>query len=313
MKVARIRQVAETIREFSLMPVDGRPLEDFTAGAHVECEVTLPDGRTALRAYSLTNAPGDTEAYRVAVARADAGRGGSTFLHALNEGATINVGSPRNDFPLSMSANETLLIAGGIGITPILSMARALSHAGRTFELHYVGRRREVMAFAEEVEALPGATLVFDQGDPAQGINLSSVLAMPRLGRHVYVCGPRPLIDATLAAAKAAGWPPAAIHFELFGSDGPKAGDTAFTVEFARSGKSAEVTVGRTILDVMEELGLNPIFDCRRGECGVCIADVLEGEPDHRDMNLSEREKQAGKLICTCVSRARTARLILDI
>lgn len=312
MKVAEIRQVAEAIREFSLVPLDGRPLEDFSAGAHVECEVLLPDGRVATRAYSLTNAPDDTVAYRVAVARADAGRGGSTFLHALEAGTTIRVGSPRNDFPLSMSANETLLIAGGIGITPILAMARALNHAGRPFELHYVGRRREVMAFAAEVEAMPGAKLVFDEGDPAKGLPLPTLLAMPRLGRHLYVCGPRPLIDATLAAAKAAGWPPASLHFELFGADGPQAGDKPFTVEFVRSGKSAEVPVGRTILDVMEELGLNPIYDCRRGECGVCIADVIEGEPDHRDMNLSEREKQAGKLICTCVSRARTARLVLD-
>lgn len=313
MKVVEIQELAEAVRELALVPLDGGKLESFTAGAHIECEVTLPDGRTATRAYSLTNAPNDTRAYRIAVARAADGRGGSQFMHGLELGATIRVSSPRNDFPLNMSANETLLIAGGIGITPIVAMARALAHAGRPFELHYVGRRRELMAFAGEIEGMPGARLVCDGGDPANGLELSTLTAMPRLGRHLYVCGPRPLIDATIAAAKAAGWPPASLHFELFGAEGPQAGDTAFTIEFAKSGRSAEVGVGRTILEVMEELGLNPIFDCRRGECGVCVADVIAGEPDHRDINLSAREKQAGKLICTCVSRARSDRLVLDI
>jgi vanillate O-demethylase ferredoxin subunit len=308
-----VRQVADAVREVALAPLDGRPLESFSAGAHVECEVRLPDGRAATRAYSLINAPDNVSAYQIAVALADPGRGGSAFVYQLEVGVTVRVSTPRNDFPLAMSASESLLIAGGIGITPILAMARALARGGRPFELHYAGRQRSAMAFADEVEAIPSATLVCDGGDPARGLQLATILAMPRLGRHLYVCGPRPLIEATLAAAKGAGWSPATLHFELFGADGPKRGDKPFTVEFVRSGKSAEVGVGRTILDVMEELGLNPIFDCRRGECGVCVADIIEGQPDHRDMNLSNREKQAGKLICTCVSRATSERLVLDI
>lgn len=312
MRITGLTDVAETIREFALVPVDGQRLDGFSAGAHLDCEVRLPDGRAAMRAYSLVNAPGDTAAYRIAVARSDAGRGGSTFMHALREGGTIRVGSPRNDFPLLMSASETLLLAGGIGITPILAMARALSHGGRPFEVHYVGRRREVMAYADEIEAMAGARLIFDGGDPARGLDLSAVLSGVREGRHLYVCGPRPLIDAVLAKAKEAGWPQRQLHFELFGADGPQSGDRSFTVEFARSCKTVDVPVGRTILDVMEEIGLDPLFDCRRGECGICVTDVIEGEPDHRDMNLSEREKRAGKLICTCVSRAKGGRLVLD-
>ena len=312
MTIIAVRDVAEGIREFALAPTDGRPLDGFTAGAHVECEVTLPDGRAATRAYSLTNAPREDDAYRIAVNRAPEGRGGSAFMHGLAAGTMIRVGTPRNDFPLEMHAEDSLLIAGGIGITPILAMARALGHAHRPFAIHYVGRARELMAYGDEVAAIPGAALVCDGGDPAKGLAIAELVAAPRPGRHLYVCGPRPLIEAVLAAARVAGWQESHLHFELFGADPPAAGDAPFTVEFRRSGKTAEVPVGRTIMDVMEELGIEPLFDCRRGECGICVTDVVEGVPDHRDMNLSQREKEAGKLICTCVSRARTARLVLD-
>lgn len=168
------------------------------------------------------------------------------------------------------------------------------------------------MAYADEIEALPGARLIADGGDPSKGIDLAVLLGDVRPGRHLYVCGPRPLIEAALAAAKSAGWTERQLHFELFGAEAPLSGDTPFTVEFAASGKVAVVPVGKTILDVMEEEGLDPIFDCRRGECGVCIVDVLSGEPDHRDLNLSEREKSSGNLICTCVSRAKGDRLVLN-
>lgn len=313
MKIVGVRDIAESVREFSLLPADGKRLDSFTAGAHLECEVRLPDDRMGMRAYSLTNAPDENRVYRIAVARSDTGRGGSTFMHMLHVGGTIRVGSPRNDFPLLLTAPHTLLIAGGIGITPILAMARALSHAGRPFQLHYVGRHRAAMAYIDEIEAMPGASIVFDGGDPAHGLDIPALVADGREGRHLYVCGPRAMIEAVLAAAKSTGWAQRQLHFELFGADLPQAGDRPFTVEFARRGVSAIVPAGRTILDLMEELGLDPLFDCRRGECGICVTDVIEGEPDHRDMNLSEREKKAGNLICTCVSRAKGDRLVLDI
>lgn len=312
MTIAAVRDVADGIREFTLASIDGQPLEDFAAGAHIECAVMLPDGQRAVRAYSLINAPAEIDAYRIAVARAQDGRGGSAFMHGLAPGMTIGVGRPRNDFPLEPDAMDSLLIAGGIGITPILAMARALGRAGRSFTIHYAGRSRGAMAYGDEVAAMPGAALVCDGGDPGKGLAIAELVAGPRLSRHLYVCGPRPLIEAVLAAARAAGWPESHLHFELFGAEQPSAGDRAFTVEFARSGRTAEIPVGSSILDVMEQLGLAPLFDCRRGECGVCLTDVIDGLPDHRDMNLSQREKDAGKLICTCVSRARTERLVLD-
>ncbi len=312
MKIAGIRDVARDIREIELVPVDAAPLDNFSAGAHIECAVILPDGSPGLRAYSLVNAPGETDRYRVAVARSADSRGGSAFMHRLEVGGTLQVGRARNDFPLLLSASQSLLVAGGIGVTPILAMARTLAHTGRPFQLHYVGRERALMAYADEIEAMDGASVVTDGGDPAQGLDLAALLKDPPPACHLYVCGPRPLIEATLAAARAAGWTDRQLHFELFGGEAPLSGDRPFTVEFALSGQSAEVGVGQTILDVMEELNLDPIFDCRRGECGVCVVDVISGELDHRDMNLSEREKGAGKLICTCVSRAKGDRIVIN-
>lgn len=312
MKVIAIRQVADAIREYTLVPLDGRPLDGFTAGAHIECEVRLPDGRAARRAYSLINGPRDCDAYHIAVAKSVAGRGGSAFMHAIEIGLAIRVETPRNDFPLVLNATETVLVAGGIGVTPILAMARQLRHAEMPFAVHYAGRHRQAMAYVDEIEGIPGASIVCDQGDPSKGLELARVVERPAPGRHLYVCGPRPLIEATRAAATAAGWEQSNVHFELFGADGAQSGDRSFTVDFARSGFRAEVPVGKTILDVMEENGLQPLFDCRRGECGICVADVLQGIPDHRDMNLSEREKASAKLICTCVSRAAGDLLVLD-
>ena len=312
MKVIAIRQVADAIREFALAPLDGRPLENFTAGAHVECEVRLPDGRAAKRAYSLVNGPRDHDAYRIAVAKSVSGRGGSAFMHAVRTGQAIRVEAPRNDFPLLLNAVDTVLVAGGIGVTPILSMARQLGHTGLPFALHYAGRHRDAMAYMDEIQAIPGASIVCDQGDPARGLDLKRIVDQPAPGKHLYVCGPRPLIEATLDATTLAGWAKSNVHFELFGADGAQSGDRAFTVEFARSGRRAEVPVGKTILEVMEDIGLQPLFDCRRGECGICVADVIDGIPDHRDMNLSEREKSSGKLICTCVSRAAGTHLVID-
>jgi vanillate O-demethylase ferredoxin subunit len=312
MKIAGIRDVASGIREFELEPVDGKPLDNFSAGAHIECGVTLPDGKPGLRAYSLVNRPGEIDSYRIAVARSADSRGGSAYMHSLAPGDTLYVGRARNDFPLLLSAHTSLLVAGGIGVTPILAMARTLAHTGRPFQMHYVGRDRELMAYADEIEQLHGARVVVDGGDPSKGIDLANLLKDPPPACHLYVCGPRPLIEATLAEARTAGWTDRQLHFEMFGGEAPLSGDRPFTVEFALSGKVAEVAVGKTILDVMEELHLEPIFDCRRGECGVCVVDVLAGEPDHRDMNLSEREKNTGKLICTCVSRAKGDRIVLN-
>ncbi len=284
------------IVEIAIEPADGRPVAGFAPGAHILCEVTLPDGTTGTRAYSLVNAPDDRTAYRIAVQREAGGRGGSRFVHALAPGVPIRIGAPRNDFPLAADADEHVLIAGGIGVTPILAMARALRAAGGVHQVHYVGRDRAGMAYAGELAAA-GANVVSDGGDPARGISLSVVLGEPAEGRRAYVCGPRGLIEAVQRAAAAAGWHDSHVRFELFGAEAPRAGDGTFEVELRRSGIRLTVLPHDTILDGMIGAGLDPLFDCHRGECGLCTVGVIEGVPDHRDMNLSQREKESGKVM----------------
>lgn len=302
--VTAVRRLTPEIVELTIVPEGG--VARFEAGAHILCEVMLSDGSAASRAYSLVNGPDDRQVYRIAVALAEGTRGGSRFMHGLTAGDRIRVSLPRNDFPLRKVMDRALLIAGGIGITPLLSMALVLKARNLPFALHYGGRRLEAMAYADVVGAMPEARLT--EGD----LDLAAVVGRPAPGLHLYVCGPRALIAATMGAAEAAGWQRDSVHFELFAAEAEEGSDTPFTVDLRASGITLEVGVGTTILDAMIAVGLDPIFDCRRGECGICVVDVIEGVPDHRDMNLSAREKAEGKLICTCVSRSQTAHLVLN-
>lgn len=310
-RVTAMTPLVAGIVEIAIAPASGGPLPSFGPGAHILCEVSLPDGTIDTRAYSLVNAPGDRAAYRIAVQREESGRGGSRFMHALAHGAPIRVGVPRNDFPLVAGAVEHVLIAGGIGVTPILAMARALGQAGAAHSIYYVGRDRAGMAYAGEL-ADAGGSVVCDGGDPARGIDLVAAIGAPAEGRHVYVCGPRGLIEAVRNAAEAAGWPESHVRFELFAAEAARVGDGAFEVELRQSGIRLMVAPDASILDGMIAAGIDPLFDCRRGECGLCAVGVIGGVPDHRDMNLSQREREAGKVICTCVSRSRTPLLVLD-
>ena len=303
---------AAGVTEFAIVPADGGPLAPFSAGAHILCEVELPGGERSERAYSLVNAPGDRDAYRIAVLRDEAGRGGSRFMHALEVGRPLRVSEPRNDFPLAVDASEHLLLAGGIGVTPILAMARELSATDARFAVHYVGQHRDRMSYADELEALPGANVLVDGGDPTRGLDLTALLGGWQSGRHVYVCGPRGLIEAVRSVAERAGWQDDHVHFELFAAEAAHVGDQSFEVELRQSGVRLTILPGASILDEMLAAGLDPLFDCQRGECGLCAVPVLAGVPDHRDINLSKREKESGKVICTCVSRALTPLLVLD-
>ncbi|MDB5364594.1 MAG: vanB3 [Rhodospirillales bacterium] len=313
MVVAETRLVAEAVREFRLRPAEPHRVAEFVPGAHVQCEVTLPGGDKALRAYSLLNAPHDRDGYVIAVARAEDGAGGSAFLHGVAPGTLLAVTEPKNDFPLSDDAGEHLLLAGGIGITPLLAMARTLTQRGAKFHLTYAGRRPAAMAYHDEVQALPNATVICDGGDPRNGVDLAALLAGPRRDLHFYVCGPRKLIEAALTVARAQGWAESNLHFELFSADATRSGDVGFTVEIQSTGQTLQIPHDRTILDVLIEAGLDPIYDCKRGECGICVTEIADGVPDHRDMTLSQREKDEGKSLCTCVSRAKSSRLVLKL
>jgi len=313
-RVARKAQEADAICSFELVREDGAPLPPFDAGAHID--VHLPDG--IVRQYSLCNAPGETHRYLIGVLRDAASRGGSQAMHdAVDTGAVLHIGAPKNHFPL-VDAARTLLLAGGIGITPILAMAEALAARGATFELHYSARAPQRAAFRERIGAsrfAGQARFYYDDGDDAQRLDLAALLARPDAGTHLYVCGPQGYIDHVLGTAKALDWPQAQLHVEYFGAAvAPAAGsDTPFDVRLASSGKTVAVAPGRTVIEVLVEHGVDIPYSCGEGLCGTCLTRVLDGVPDHRDLYLTEEERAANDQFTPCCSRARTPLLVLDL
>jgi vanillate O-demethylase ferredoxin subunit len=316
LEVGAIRRLTPAIKAFTLRRPDGRALPALEPGAHIQLKLLLANGTAAVRAYSPVNPAPAPHHYEIAVQREAGGRGGSAYLHdRVEPGDRLRAAAPRNEFALAPDANDHLLIAGGIGITPLLAMHRALAGAGARHELHYVARAPELMAYRDEVAApdAAGARLYFDGGDPGRGPDVAALMAAPMPGRHVYVCGPRGLIDAVIEQGRRAGWAPDHIHFELFTEAEARTGDQPIEVELRRSGRTITVPADRTVLDAVLAAGVDAMFDCRRGECGVCTTDVIEGAPEHRDYYLTDKEKAAGKQICICISRARGKRLVLDL
>jgi vanillate O-demethylase ferredoxin subunit len=250
--------------------------------------------------------------YEIAVLHASSGRGGSTRMHSLDIDDRVIAYGPINAFPLVVEAEEHLLLAGGIGITPLLCMARTLKSRGASMAIHYVARSPARMAFREELAGL-GARLYFDEGDPHRGLPLRALLAEPRPARHLYVCGPAPMIAAAIETATTLGWPASHLHHESFGGAIGLVGDRPIRLHLHASRRTVEVAADESILDALLREGFDPLHDCRRGECGLCVTDVIDGVPEHRDHVLSVREHAGGKVMCTCVSRARTDELTLDL
>jgi ferredoxin-NADP reductase len=312
MRVARIDTLTPAIRRLHLVASDSAALPAFGAGAHIGIHIPLGT-RTQRRAYSLVNATGPAGHYEIAVLLEPAGTGGSRWMHEREVGDEFDVDPPRNDFPLAEGARRHVLIAGGIGITPILAMARTLSLAEQPFTLHYAARDTASMAYGEEVGALPAATCWFDGGDPSRGLPLAQAIGTPEAGTHLYMCGPAGLVTAALGIARGLGWPEDALHCELFSAATPESpAETAFEVRLAASNRVLTIPGGTTVLDALIEAGLDPLYDCRRGDCGVCATQVLDGEPEHRDICLTAAERAQGAF-CPCVSRAKSACLVLDL
>ncbi|WP_019936572.1 PDR/VanB family oxidoreductase [Bordetella sp. FB-8] len=313
--VREVRQESPLIRSFRLESADGGVLPAYSPGAHIKVQVPgLHDPRN----YSLINTGsepfGAPAQYRLGVRLEENSQGGSRYMHALKVGEVITAQGPANEFPLADHPGSTVLIAGGIGITPIASMAASLASKGSHYTLHYSGRSRSQLAFVDALRALAGDRLVIHaDDDPDSAFHLDALLDAAPAGEHVYVCGPKGLIDAVIAGAKARDWDSRRVHFELFTAAVPQAGDGAFEVDLKQSGKVFTIPADKTILEVLEEAGCDPMYDCKRGECGVCQATVLEGTPDHRDYYLSEAEKAKGNVIQICVSRAKSGRLVLDL
>jgi vanillate monooxygenase ferredoxin subunit len=313
-RVARRQPLAEGICSFELVAIDGRPLPAFSAGSHVDVQV--PDG--PLRQYSLCNSPAETQRYLIAVQREAASRGGSTGMHErVQEGTLLSISPPRNHFPLHEEATSHLLLAGGIGVTPILAMAEHLHERGADFALHYCTRSRARTAFAERFTAAPWAgraALHFDDGAPPQRLDLKALLARPDAGRHLYVCGPQGFMDAVLGTARAEGWADANLHWEYFAAAPADTGaDRAFEVRLASSGQIVHVPVGRSIVQALTDAGVFVPTSCEQGVCGTCLTRVVEGTPDHRDHYLTPEEQAANDQFLPCCSRARSDCLVLDL
>lgn len=321
LKVAQARPLNPLIRLLRLAAPDGGTLPGFTAGAHLRVQVTLPGGATDWRHYSLINfstEPGATDApreYVIAVRLEEDGRGGSRFMHeCVQVGDTLTVEAPKNEFPLRALDSCAVLIAGGIGITPITSMVAQRKAEGRPVRLHYAGRSRSLMAFVPELQQLLGEDLILHADDEAGApLDIDAVLDACTGDDQLYVCGPKVMLDTVLAKTQARGWTHERVHFELFTTPVFEAGDKPIEVVLAQSGRTVTVPANQTILDCLIEHGLDPLFDCKRGECGVCLTPVIEGEIDHRDYFLSDAEKRSNKVMQICVSRARSARLVLDL
>jgi len=310
-KVVARRQEAEGIDSFELAAEGGRPLPAFSAGSHID--VHLPGG--LMRQYSLCNDSGEQHRYRIAVLRDAASRGGSVAMHdQVHAGDTLTISEPRNHFPLE-HAPHTLLLAGGIGITPLLCMAQRLCTAGSSFELHYATRSLARTAFREEIAAFgERARLHLDDGDAAQKLDLPAVLAAQPGGTRLYVCGPGGFIDYVLQTAKARGWPADLTHLEYFGA-APQdtSGDQAFEVRLASTGKSYAIPADKSVAQALAEQGVEIMVSCEQGVCGTCLTRVLEGECDHRDLYLTDQEKAANDQFLPCCSRARSRTLVLDL
>lgn len=313
LRVAVAEPAAKGIQRFELRHPEGAELPPFTAGAHVR--VKTPSG--AMRQYSLSNDPAERDRYVIAVKREGNGRGGSlSMVDGVRAGQTIEVGEPENLFELDPKAKSFVLIAGGIGITPMMAMARhLLAEDGRPFKLYYLTRDAESTAFLDELRGpdfAPHATLHHDNGDPAQAFDLWPILekAGSATGRHVYCCGPTPLMDAVRDMS--GHWPASAVHFESFGGDTkPHADDQPFEVRLEHSGRTCEVPVGVSILEALRAEGIHVPSSCESGTCGSCKTRLLEGEADHRDLVLLDEEK--ADHIMVCVSRAKTPCLVLDL
>jgi vanillate O-demethylase ferredoxin subunit len=307
--VEQVAREAEGILRYELRRRGGGPLPRFTAGAHVELEV--PGGFR--RAYSLCNDPAESNRYVIAVQREAQGRGGSRAMHEqVTAGQALFGSEPRNSFGL-VDAERYVLIAGGIGVTPLLSMAHTLRRDGRSFALHYCTRDEARTAFRNEIRSPELRERVFvhhDGGDPSRGLNVEALLAEPVKGTHLYCCGPKGLMDAVRAASVR--WLPETVHFESFGVSA-EAGDAAFEVELASTGQVIPVGAKETILQALRGHGVTLPSDCEAGSCGTCVTGLLAGEADHRDSYLGKAERRSNVAICPCVSRAKCKRLKLDL
>lgn len=302
---------AEGIVSLRLAIPDGRSLPEFEAGAHIDVRVA----ENLVRQYSLCNDPRERHQYRLGILLDEHSRGGSALIHRdFLVGKIIRIKPPKNNFPLVEGSKRSLLMAGGIGVTPLLAMAYRLDMLGQEFAMHYCARTAARAAFLSEIDSKFGdrAAFHFDDGIEQQRFKVEQVLSSPTDDTHLYVCGPSGFINHVTGAAKQLGWPEAAIHIEYFSAERNSSGE-AFTVSAARTGITVEVLPTETIAEVLSRHGVAVSLSCEQGVCGTCLTAVLEGIPDHRDVYQTRDGKLSNKQIAICCSRAKSPKLVLDI
>ena len=324
LKVVALGDETDSIRRIVLARSDGVSLPGFDAGAHLTVDVP----GVGVRKYSLVNDATELSATRAPMAyvlgiRLELkGGGGSRFMHALRIGDSVGADAPQNNFPLKDGSEPVALIGGGIGITPLISMAAALKAAARPFRIVYASRAQTELAFLPELRALAGDALLIHLDDVVGRVfDMRAHFNELAAGTKVYMCGPKPMLKAGMDAAKALTWPRDRLAFELFFSVSapqpvpapPPISDGSFDVVLKSSGKTFRIPPDKSILDVLIEAGEDPIHDCKRGECGVCTVGVLEGVPDHKDHILTAGERAANKSMQVCISRSKTPKLVLDL
>ncbi len=306
----RIRQ-SESVISLDLVAADGGTLLPFEAGAHVDVRVRAD----ITRPYSLCSDPCERSRYRLGVLREPDSRGGSAEIHrSFAVGSVIEVSAPRNNFALRPGASRVFLIAGGIGVTPLISMAIALKRREIAFQMHYCARSARLAGFIPELERssfVREVLLHMDDGASEQIFDARCALSDFDEGSQIYVCGPGAFIDHVVKTALFLGWSTDQIHFERFALEAPAC--DAFTVIASRSGKEIAVAPGQRISDALAGAGIDVPMSCEAGVCGTCLTPVIEGEPDHRDSFQTSEEKAANDGIAVCCSGSRSGRLVLDI
>ena len=312
-RVKRISFEAENINSYELMALGGGDLPPFTAGCHVD--FYLQNGM--IRSYSLVNDQSERNRYVVAINKDAESRGGSSFIHeTMRAGDILTISHPRNNFALQENATHSVLIAGGIGITPLLSMVRRLEALGRSWELFYAARTRPATAFLDELNALRANARAnihvnFDQEPSGRMLDLPAIVKDAAKNAHLYCSGPVSMLEAFEAAT--ADRPADHVHVEYFKAKEKPAVAGGFEVKLARSNRTITVQAGKSILNALLDAGIAASYACTEGVCGTCETRVIEGTPDHRDLFLSKEEQAANKTMMICCSGSKAPTLVLDL
>lgn len=317
LRVASRSPAGMNVVRFILEDRNGQSLPPFAPGDHIELTFNDENGECIRRSYSLTNTSSQDASpqfYEIGILRNEEGLGGSRWLHAhLSEGSFIEVSAPRSHFPMDDRAAHRILIAGGIGITPILSMARACDRSRLPYELHFFCRSEDDAPFIADVRALSGQSLHIHAGIEPDKVRtrLTEILRSPSSQATVHVCGPSGLIGATTETAHELAWEKHRVRFERFAPE-KSATDHAFTAILG-SGQTIEVGAQETLLHALQREGISVMSSCGAGNCGACLVVVLEGEVEHRDTVLSAEEKAENAVMCCCVSRAKGDSIVMEV